>query len=77
MGEGGLQVVFAISCKNNLSDLSVPPFNVTDCSSSGGGTLPLCFNSPYSHFRATDTPRILAVEEADEKVTSGFMQINN
>ena len=32
MGEGGLQVVFAISCKNNLSDLSVPPFNVTDCS---------------------------------------------
>ena len=32
MGEGGLQVVFAISCKNNLSDVSVPPFNVTDCS---------------------------------------------
>ena len=31
MGEGGLQVVFAISCKNNLSDVSVPPFNVTDC----------------------------------------------
>ena len=31
MGEGGLQVVFAISCKNNLSDLSVPLFNVTDC----------------------------------------------
>ena len=32
MGEGGLQVVFAISFKNNLSDVSVPPFNVTDCS---------------------------------------------
>ena len=31
MGEGGLQAVFAISCKNNLSDVSVPPFNVTDC----------------------------------------------
>ena len=29
MGEGRLQVVFAISCKNNLSDVSVPPFNVT------------------------------------------------
>ena len=32
-----LQVVFAISCKNNLSDVSVPPFNVTDCSSIIGG----------------------------------------
>ena len=31
MEEGGLQVVFAISCRNNLPDVSVPPFNVTDC----------------------------------------------
>ena len=31
MGEGGLQVVFAISYKNNLPDVSIPPFNVTDC----------------------------------------------
>ena len=33
MEERRLQLAFAISCKNNLSDLSVPGFNVTDCSS--------------------------------------------
>ena len=32
---------------------------------------PLCFNTLYSHFRATATPQILAVEEDDENVTSG------
>ena len=26
-------MVFAISCKNSLSVLSIPPFDVTDCSS--------------------------------------------
>ena len=30
-GRGGAQVVFAISCKDNLPNISVPPFNVTDC----------------------------------------------
>ena len=38
-GKGGYKLFLQLVAKTNLSDLSVPPFNVTDCSRLQSGTL--------------------------------------
>ena len=39
-GKGGYKLFLQLVAKTNLSDLSVPPFNVTDCSSTNDLYLP-------------------------------------